>query len=61
MFQWSFKWASRMFKRSSIGVLGKVSDVFQGCFKEEGGVLQAYLKEVQRVFQWIFKAVSQMF
>ena len=30
VFQWSFKWGSRVFKRSSMGVLGK----FQRCFND---------------------------
>ena len=35
VFQWSFKWVSRAFKTSSMGVLGKFQSVlriFQGSF-----------------------------
>ena len=45
MFQWSFKWVSRVFKISCMDVEG-VSKVFQGCFKE----LLAFKKE-SSVFQ----------
>ena len=31
---WGFKWVSRVFKKSSMSVGGRVAKVFQGCFKE---------------------------
>ena len=49
-----------------------VSSKFPGCFEEDRGVLQEtlkgdsrelqwHLKEVQRIFQWTFEAVSKTF
>ena len=54
LFQWSFTWGSRVFKRRN-GHLRKVSKVFQGCYKDVLRELQEYLKE------GCYKAVSKMF
>ena len=54
LFQWSFTWGSRLFKRRN-GHLRKVSKVFQGCYKDVLRELQEYLKE------GCYKAVSKMF
>ena len=54
VFQWCFKWVSRVFKRSWIGVKG-VSKVFQGCFKELLGVIWETIKGDSRELQGIEK------
>ena len=60
-FRKSFKGFTRIVQRSFKGISRKIAGLFLDTFEGDSRELQRYLKEVQRVFQEIFKGVSKMF
>ena len=56
VFQWSFKWISKVFKRCSMGVWGK----FQGCFKEVLRLFQERLRVVPKDIEGWFNGASRV-